>query len=67
LKVGDFVKKEFQQGEKNEHMWVLITGLKENSIMGILYNEPILVDNVKEGEEVEVKFKEIEDYLTNDR
>lgn len=63
LEVGNFVKKNFKQGKLKEHMWVKITGIKNNSIIGILDNEPFLVKNVRVGDIVEVKFNEIEDLI----
>jgi len=62
LEVGKFVKKEFRENKEVEHMWVKITALKSNKLIGILDNEPILLRNLKLGDVVEVKFNEIEDY-----
>ncbi len=63
LKIGNFVKKGFKEKEEVEHMWVKITGLKGDRIVGILNNEPVVLKDIKLGDFVEVKFDEIENYL----
>ena len=59
LGVGSFVKKCFNDNGETEHMWVKITSLLGDAIIGILDNEPISVKNVKYRDSVKVKFDEI--------
>lgn len=65
------VKSRFSQGDKVEHMWVRVTSLiikdDECFIEGILDNDPVLVDNVKCQDIVEVKLDSISNFIADDQ
>ena len=65
LKVGDFIKTKFNNKKDNEHMWVQITSIVKDGIIGKLANEPIIMNNLCLGDKVKVKFKDIEDLQKN--
>lgn len=54
IRQGDFVKVAFEKGGNKEHMWVNVTKVKGNKIIGTLSNTPCLVENVALGDIVEV-------------
>ena len=60
--IGKHVKKAFK-GEKNEHMWVLISGINEESgtLIGNLDNDPFFCPDLHHGDEVIVHKEDIED------
>ena len=63
IKVGDFVKKEFKENGKSEHMWVKIVSLSEKGIKGTLDNDPLFLENIKYGDSVCLKLNEIEQHI----
>ena len=62
IKKGDFIKKEFRERKKSEHMWVKVVELGKDFIKGYLVNEPNSIKNFKLKDFVKAKFDEIEDY-----
>ena len=60
IKVGDFVKHVFVDHNKKarESMWVEITNIFEDSMVGILSNIPALVRHVYYKQEVEIKLSD---------
>ena len=52
-------------GQK-EHMWSEVTGFKDGVFSCVLGNEPVYVTNVKQGDAVEIKQSEVEDWIIMD-
>jgi len=65
LSIGDYVKTSILVDKGvHEHMWVKITHLKKNNIIGILDNVPLYDDSkIKFGDIIKVKYVNISDYL----
>ena len=58
--VGKFVKKGFPaERASREHMWVLVSGVKNGELVGTLDNEPAYTDKLKLGDTVTVQRDEI--------
>jgi len=62
IKQGDNVQLKFtEEGvEKVEHMWVTVTEINGKSIKGNLCNDPIYITKIKDGDEVNFNFNQIE-------
>jgi uncharacterized protein YegJ (DUF2314 family) len=63
LEVGDMIKANFKERKKSEHMWVEINSIAKDGVFGFLRNEPTIIKWVSEGDEVAVKFKDIEGHI----
>ena len=63
LKPGMFVKKEFSNAGKTEHMWVIISEVRGSKIAGVLDNDPIFLENIKCGDRVVLDRSEIEEHV----
>ena len=60
--IGSWVKKAFaDSNDQVEHMWVRVTSVNESGVIGVLDQDPILCDNLKDGDVVKVKASEIEE------
>lgn len=57
------VKAAFRDGEEVEHMWVQVQSADENSIVGILDNDPQIVGNVKYQQPVKLPVSDMEDWV----
>lgn len=57
------VKAPFQDDEHMEFMWVEVTAVEGNLILGTLGNEPVNVSNVKLGQRVRVQIDELNDWI----
>lgn len=57
------VKFPFAQSEHVEHMWVEVTAIEGDTIRGTLGNQPEVVTNFTEGQDVERSRDEMEDWL----
>lgn len=51
---------------QSEHMWSEVTGYKDGVFTGVLGNDPVYVTNVKQGDPVEIKQSEVEDWIIMD-
>lgn len=59
--VGSCVKLAFRDEQKVEHMWVRVQRMESPDRMyGILDNEPVLVENVEFGDQIEFSLEELE-------
>ncbi len=64
LRVGDLIKKKFFNQEHNEHMWVKVIKIKSNGlIVGRLNNKPLVLKELRFGDIVKVRLKEISDLI----
>jgi len=63
IKVGNFVKKAFEDKEEVEHLWVIVDEIYDDGIKGYIDNEVILLKNIKYKDYVKIKFEEVEDWL----
>ena len=61
VKIGDFVKKAFKDNGEVEHLWVEVIEICKDGFNGYVDNEVVLVQNVKYGDYVKVKFEEVEE------
>ncbi len=57
------VKAPFKDDEHLEFMWVEVTAVEGNLILGTLGNEPVNVSNVKLGQRVRVQLDELNDWI----
>jgi hypothetical protein len=58
--VGRSIKVPFQTGENPvEHMWVTVTGFNGNTLIGKLDSDPVVTDDLKYGDEVQVSRRSI--------
>jgi len=63
--IGKFVKKGFPtdlggHGPQLEHMWVEVTHIEGDVLIGKLNNDPIACRDIRCGDEVKVRLEEIE-------
>ncbi|MFN6943789.1 MAG: DUF2314 domain-containing protein [Cytophagaceae bacterium] len=62
------VKKEFgDDNERSEHMWVEVFDVNEEGFIGLLGNEPGIINTFKFGDTVRVKKDEVEDWMIYDQ
>jgi uncharacterized protein YegJ (DUF2314 family) len=57
------VYKNFVDGEKNEHMWVVLTNIVGDSIVGNLSSHPDIVKNIKYFDRVTLHKNQMEDWM----
>lgn len=57
------VKFPFTQADKVEHMWIEVSAIDGDVIRGTLGNQPTVVTNIVEGQDVERRRDELEDWL----
>lgn len=68
IKIGDFVKIACKDDGEVEHMWFKIVEIiSKKKFKGKLNNMPLFVYNIKMGDIINIKFKEIEEYLENEK
>lgn len=61
---GDFVKIAFYApNDGQEHMWVRVNAVNGDKIVGQLDNDPVLIEDLKCGDKVELDRIQIEDLL----
>jgi uncharacterized protein YegJ (DUF2314 family) len=62
------IKAAFHDGDAGEFMWLSVTAIENDVILGQLDNEPVFVKNVKCGDRVRVTLEQLNDwvYLTKD-
>lgn len=53
----------FADGDQIEHMWIVVTAVEDSTIRGTLGNEPTVLTNISEGDAVERRLDELEDWL----
>lgn len=65
LQLGYYCKIEFKEGEHTEHMWVvvLVVDNEKGEYSAKLDNDPIGLTNIKCGDTVSFKYKDIEDLI----
>lgn len=64
ITAGDFCKIAFKDGDKTEWMWVKVKDTLANHLFkGELSNEPMLVTNLKDEDEVYFEFKQIAEHI----
>ena len=49
---GDFVKARFKQGRNLEKMWVRLTFVSSERLVGRLDSKPVVIDGIRRGDEV---------------
>lgn len=57
------VKFPFAQADKIEHMWIEVSSIEGDVVRGTLGNQPAVVTNIAEGQDVERRCEELEDWL----
>jgi uncharacterized protein YegJ (DUF2314 family) len=57
------VKAPFEYADGEEHMWVRVTSFAEETLTGILTNEPYYVENIKVGDKVTLPIESITDWM----
>lgn len=57
------VKAEFCEGSRSEFMWVLVTGLENEKIIGSLMNDPHELVGVHRGSPVEINLDRLNDWI----
>jgi uncharacterized protein YegJ (DUF2314 family) len=57
------VKKDFVEGDKHEHMWILLTNIVGDSIVGKLNNHPEIVKNLRYFDRVTLHKNDMEDWM----
>ena len=62
IKVGDFVKLRFHSNSYTEKMWVIVKKIRLNNLIGILNNDPVLVD-MKCGDKIKFTLDEVLDVI----
>lgn len=60
------VKTSFKEGENVEHMWVYVYSYSNNEFSGVLVNEPEVITNYNEGDNVTVLKQDVEDWAIFD-
>ena len=60
---GDYVKTRFVDGDKVEHMWVLVSSIIKGKIHGVLNNDPILVTNIKCDDKVIINRSDVSQHM----
>ena len=63
---GFFIKKGFKYGEDQaEHIWLSLVSFKGDQFIATVNNSPIYVKNLKIGQKVSVKVKDISDWMVS--
>ncbi len=57
------VKAEFSEGDRSEFMWVTVTGIREDSLSGILTNDPHELVDIHRGASVEISRDRLNDWI----
>jgi uncharacterized protein YegJ (DUF2314 family) len=61
---GSFaIKARFAEGDRAEYMWVAVTGLEHDFILGTLSNAPVNLQRLQEGDRVRVPLDDLNDWL----
>jgi uncharacterized protein YegJ (DUF2314 family) len=60
------VKAPFTDGHETEYMWLVVTEISEEAVIGSLDNEPIYLRNVDAGDTVTVLINQVNDWLYTD-
>ncbi len=60
------IKAPFRAGENTEHMWTIVTGLEDESILGELANQPHHLPDHYQGQKVRVALTDLTDWLCSD-
>lgn len=66
IKMGDYIKTAFKDGDNIEHMWIKVEGVLDSKICGRLDSIPILVRNVEYGQLVTVDLSTITGYMNKE-
>ena len=61
IMLASHVKARFSDGGYGEHMWIKVTKVEENEVIGTLDNKPVIVISPRYGDSVAVPFSEIKD------
>ena len=64
-RVGDFVKTAFSQGGRTEHMWVELTLVQDEALVGTLANDPVHL-SLTYGMVVTVDRKLVQEYMAKE-
>jgi uncharacterized protein YegJ (DUF2314 family) len=57
------VKFPFPAKDRQEFMWVEVTSIKDNMVIGKLGNDPVWATNLKIGDEVTMRISELADWM----
>ena len=57
------VKVPFRDGDEVEHMWVIVSAIEDDAVVGELNNNPQQVTTVRCGDRVRVPMDEVEDWM----
>jgi uncharacterized protein YegJ (DUF2314 family) len=63
IEPNDFIKTTFRDGTFKESMWVKVTEVNEETIIGTLYNHPHFIEGLDFGDAVVVKRDEVWNHL----
>ncbi|MFA5401726.1 MAG: DUF2314 domain-containing protein [Dehalococcoidia bacterium] len=64
IRIGDSIKKRFaEDGAAPEHMWVIVTSIAGDKLVGTLDNDPVGMTSIKYGDRVELDITEVEDIV----
>ncbi len=58
-----FLKRTFHDGADEEHMWSRLVKVYDGGFLAVLDNEPGVINNLRMGDTVRVKFKDVEDFM----
>jgi uncharacterized protein YegJ (DUF2314 family) len=59
------IKSDFVEGDKHEHMWSQVLGYGNGIFKAIFIDSPIELKNIKNGDQVDVKQTDVEDWAIN--
>ena len=60
------VKAPFTEGEHTEFMWIMVTALEGDQILGTLENEPVEMKRLRYGSKVSVRCADLNDWVVSD-
>ena len=69
LFTGDYIRTTIEKGNKSEHLWfqILQQSVQDpHKFLAKLVNQPVIIKDMLFGDEMEISFTHIEDYLPKD-
>jgi uncharacterized protein YegJ (DUF2314 family) len=60
------IKAPFTDGHETEYMWLIVTEIGEEAVIGSLDNEPVYLRNVSAGDTVTIPVDQVNDWLYTD-
>lgn len=60
---GSYIKAAFIDGSATEYMWIRVISINQDTIEGILDNDPIVVRNILYGDTVKINISKIADLI----